>query len=85
MARLNLATAGEIEGDDDVAVAYREAVAMAVKGDFDAAVAALIALLAVQRDWQDDRIRKTLVDIFSVLGDDARLKVWRTKMARVLN
>ncbi len=72
-------------GDDDIAQTYRAAVQAAVGGDFDVAVEGLLAMLPRQRSWQDGAVRKTLVDIFNVLGADERVKAWRTRMARSLN
>lgn len=85
-ARLSLADAasGDV-GDDEVAQAYRAAVQAAVGGDFDVAVDNLLAMLPRQRAWADGAVRRTLVDIFNVLGDDERVKGWRTRMARSLN
>jgi len=82
--RLADAAAGEV-GDDDIAQTYRAAVQAAVGGDFDVAVEGLLAMLPRQRVWQDGAVRKTLVDIFNVLGADERVKAWRTRMARSLN
>ena len=85
-ARLSLADAASATpGEDEVAVSYRAAVAAAAGGDFDTAVEALLVLLPRQRGWQDGAVRKTLVDIFSILGGDERVKAWRTRMARSLN
>ena len=85
-ARLSLADAARATaGEDEVAVSYRAAVAAAAGGDFDNAVEALLALLPGHRSWQDGAVRKTLVDIFSILGEDLRVKAWRTRMARSLN
>ena len=85
-ARLSLADAASATvGEDEVAVAYRAAVRAVAGGDFDQAVEDLLALLPRQRAWQDSAVRKTLVDIFSVLGADERVKGWRTRMARSLN
>lgn len=85
-ARLRLADAATATvGEDEVASAYRAAVKAAVEGDFDKAVEDLLALLPRHRAWQDGAVRKTLVDIFNVLGSDERLKNWRTRMARSLN
>lgn len=85
-ARLSLADAASATvGEDEVAVAYRAAVRAAAGGDFDKAVEDLLALLPRQRAWRDGAVRKTLVDIFSVLGADERVKSWRTRMARSLN
>ena len=85
-ARLSLADAAiVVAGDDEVSCGYRDAVAAAVAGDFDTAVDGLLDLLMRARDWHGGAVRKTLLDIFSVLGADPRLKAWRTRMARTLN
>ncbi|MCB1748436.1 MAG: thioredoxin [Gammaproteobacteria bacterium] len=88
-ARLELAQAGNAAagaGDDDpVAAAYAGAMAQAAAGEHAAAVEALLGLLPAQRDWQDGAVRRALLDIFKVLDGDARLKDWRTRMARSLN
>ena len=39
----------------------------------------------VNRDKFSALIRKTLLDIFNVLGSDPRVRPWRTQMARTLN
>ncbi len=85
-ARLNLADAASATcGDDEVAISYRAAVQAAVGGDFESAVEDLLALLPRQRGWADGAVRKTLLDIFTIVGDDERVKGWRTRMARSLN
>jgi putative thioredoxin len=85
-ARLSLADAvGGDLGDDELATRYRAAVRAAVAGDVDSAVEDLLAMLPRQRAWRDGAVRKTLVDIFNVLGADERVKGWRTRMARSLN
>ena len=68
-----------------MAVSYRAAVQAAVVGDFESAVEDLLTLLPRQRGWADGAVRKTLLDIFNVVGDDERVKGWRTRMARSLN
>ncbi len=84
-ARLHLVDAIEADSDDPLAAAYAAARAAAARDDYEQAVPALLELLARQRDWGDGAIRKTLLDIFSVLGSDPRVKPWRTQMARTLN
>lgn len=84
-ARLSLAADSDIETDDPVAAAFNTARAAAARGDYDQAVPALLALLPRHREWQDGSIRRTLVDIFNVLGADVRVKGWRTQLARTLN
>lgn len=85
-ARLRLAEAAQAApADDEVALAYRAAVDAAARGDFDAAAEGLLALLPRHRAWQDGAVRKTLLDIFNVVGADPRVKVWRTRLARSLN
>jgi putative thioredoxin len=86
VARLRLADAAcDVPEDDPTADAYRSAVAAAAAGEFGRAVDGLMALLPRQRDWRDGLVRKTLVDIFNVLGADQRVKAWRTQLARSLN
>lgn len=85
VARLHLSDAAEPDGDEPMTAAYATARAAAGRGDYDQAVPALLDLLARHRDWQDGAIRKTLLDIFNVLGTDPRVKPWRTQMARTLN
>ena len=84
-ARLSLVAEGEVVADDPISAAFNTARAAAARGDYEQAVPALLALLPRHRDWQDGSIRRTLVDIFSVLGADARVKAWRTQLARTLN
>jgi len=86
VARLRLADAAQdVLGDDPTAAAYRDAVGAAAAGDFDRAVEGLMALLPRQREWRDGVVRRTLVDIFNVLGADQRVKAWRSRLARNLN
>lgn len=86
MARLHLLDAAEsADKDDPLAAAFAAARAAAARGDYDQAVPALLDLLGRHRDWQDGVIRKTLLDIFNVLGGDPRVRPWRTQMARTLN
>lgn len=85
-ARLRLAEAAQAApADDEVALAYRAAVDAAARGDFDTAAEGLLALLPRHRAWQDDAVRKALLDIFNVVGADPRVKGWRTRLARSLN
>lgn len=85
-ARLNLADAARPQAaDDDVTLSYRAAAQAAVVGDYDKAVEDLLALLPRQRSWADGAVRKTLIDIFTLVGNDERVKAWRTRMARSLN
>jgi putative thioredoxin len=85
-AQLELVTAaGDAPTDDPASAAFQAALQAAAQDDFDRAVESLLELLAAHRDWQDGAIRRSLVDIFKVLGDDPRVKAWRTRMARLLN
>lgn len=85
-ARLELVTAAsEAPADDPVSAAFQAALQAAAREDFEHAVEGLLDLLAAHRTWQDGAIRRALVDIFKVLGDDQRVKAWRTRMARLLN
>jgi len=85
-AQLELATAASaMPADDPVSIAFQAALQAAARDDFDGAVDDLLDLLAAHRNWQDGAIRRALVDIFKVLGEDTRVKAWRTRMARLLN
>lgn len=87
VARLNLVTdADAADADDDpLAAAFAAARAAAARGDYDTAVPALLDLLARDRQWRDGLLRTTLIDIFSVLGGDPRVRPWRAQLARTLN
>ena len=85
-ARLSLAdAAAATAGVDEIAVSYRIAVQAAVSDDFETAVEGLLGLLPHQRDWRGGAVRRALLDIFSVLSADERVKGWRTRLARSLN
>jgi len=77
--------AGDAPTDDPASARFQAALQAAARDDFDRAVEDLLELLAAHRDWQDGAIRRALVDIFKVLGEDSRVKAWRTRMARLLN
>ena len=86
-ARLALAeNAKKLIADDEIGQRFREAAKFAVTGEFDEALEILLELIAVHRDWQDGLVRETIVNIFAQMDtDDARLKTYRTRLARTLN
>lgn len=49
---------------------FAQAMRTFVQGDTSATIAQLLTLVATQRHWQDDAARKTLLALFTALGDD---------------
>lgn len=99
-ARLKLAAAGA--GADPAALAARIAAnagdldarlqlahALALAQDYRPALEQLLEIVRRDRKWQDDAARKTLLDLFTLLGGDARyddlVREFRVQLARTLN
>lgn len=49
---------------------FAQAMRTFIQGDTSATIAQLLTLVATQRHWQDDAARKTLLALFTALGDD---------------
>lgn len=49
---------------------FAQAMRTFIHGDTSATIAQLLTLVATQRHWQDDAARKTLLALFTALGDD---------------
>jgi putative thioredoxin len=99
-ARLKIVTAG---GDADPAelraridanaadfdARLRLANALALAHDYRAACEQLMEIVRRDRHWQDQAARKTLLDLFALLGGDARfddlVREFRVMLARTLN
>lgn len=99
-ARLKLVTAG---GDNDPAellsritanpadfdARLRLANTLALAHDYRNACEQLMEIVRQDRHWQDDIARKTLLDLFTLLGSDARfdalVREFRVALARTLN
>lgn len=71
---------------DDVEARFQLSLLQALESDFEAALEGLLELVARFRDWNDAAIHKTIIDIFTLMGDDdQRIKQYRTRLARTLN
>ncbi len=99
-ARLKLAAAGG--GADPVALAARIAAnagdlaarlelahALALTQDYRPALEQLLEIVRRDRKWQDEAARKTMLDLFALLGGNAQhddlLREFRILLARTLN
>ena len=57
-----------------------------VNGDYETAMDNLLEIIRRDRSYKDDAGRKTLVDIFTILGNEGALvKKYRAKLASTLN
>lgn len=99
-ARLKLVIAGA--GADPAALAARIAAnagdldarlqlahALALAHDYRPALEQLLAIVRRDRQWQDEAARKTMLDLFTLLGGDAQyddlVREFRIQLARTLN
>ena len=99
-ARLNLVAAGG--GADPAALAARIAAnaddldaglklaqAQAPAHDYRPALEQLLEIVQRDRNWQDEAARKTMLDLFTLLGGDAQyddlVREFRILLARTLN
>ena len=99
-ARLNLAAAGHnvdpaalkarIEADlDDFDARLQLANALALAQDYRAALEHLLELVRRDRNWQDEAARRTMLDLFTLLGGEPQhddlVREFRIRLARTLN
>jgi putative thioredoxin len=99
-ARLKLVAAGG--GADPTALAARIAAnagdlaarlelahALALAQDYRPALEQLLEIVRRDRDWQDDAARKTMLDLFTLLGANAHfddlVREFRIRLARTLH
>lgn len=83
-ARSGAPLSGRDDGDDAVA-RYRDAALALGEGRTDAALDILIDLVSRDRELDDDGVRKALVGIFALLGDDHELtRRFRPRFASAL-
>lgn len=99
-ARLNLLAAGG--GTDPAALAARVAAnaadldarlqlaqALALAHDYRPALEHLLEIVSRDRNWQDEAARKTMLDLFTLLGSDSKyddlVREFRIQLARTLN
>jgi putative thioredoxin len=65
--------------------ALRQGIAELQAGNVEGAMAALLESVRVQRDYQDDMARKTLLALFTLLGDrDELTRQYRRALERAL-
>lgn len=99
-ARLKLADVGtgadpaalmaRIEANaDDLDARLRLAHTLALAHDYRPALEHLLAIVRRDRKWQDEAARKTMLDLFAMLGADAHyddlVREFRIQLARTLN
>jgi putative thioredoxin len=99
-ARLKLADVGtgadpaalmaRIEANaDDLDARLRLAHTLALAHDYRPALEQLLAIVRRDRKWQDEAARKTMLDLFAMLGADAHyddlVREFRIQLARTLN
>jgi putative thioredoxin len=70
---------------DDLQARYDLAEALSARGDLEAASEQLLAIIARQRDWNDDAARKQLIKIFEAAGPASEIaKQGRRKLSAIL-
>lgn len=70
---------------DNVEARFQRRLRQALENDLEAALDGLLELVARFRDWNDGAIRKAIIDIFTLMGNDnPRIKEYRTRLARTL-
>ena len=99
-ARLKLVAAGagadpaaltaRIEGNaDDLDARLQLANVLALAHDYRPALEQLLAIVRRDRKWQDEAARKTMLDLFTLLGGNAQyddlVREFRVALARTLN
>ena len=99
-ARLKLVAAGagadpaalrvRIEANaDDLDARLQMANALALAHDYRPALEQLLDIVRRNRKWQDDAARKTMLDLFTLLGSEAQyddlVREFRIQLARTLN
>ena len=99
-ARLNLVAAGGgsdpetlaariAANADDLDARLKLAQAQALAHDYRRALEQLLEIVQRDRNWQDDAARKTMLDLFTLLGGDAQyddlIREFRILLARTLN
>jgi len=71
---------------DDLAARYYRSARKALSGCYDEALSGMLNVVQRDRHYGDDAARKTMLDIFTILGsEDPLVKEYRTRLARVLN
>ena len=73
------------DNDDDSEARYQLAIQLVVAGKLEAAMDQLLMLLKKDRQYGDDAARKTLIQIFEMLGNQGELvQRYRSKMSMLL-
>ncbi len=70
---------------DDHEALHQLALRKTVEGDYDAAMELLLELMRKNRDYGDDAARRSLLNVFELLGEDARVNRYRRRMASLLH
>ena len=69
---------------DDLEALLQLALRRVGAGDYDSAVELLLQLMRKDRGFRDDAARQTLMKVFDMLGDDPRVRGYRSRMASLL-
>ncbi|HRH81079.1 MAG TPA: co-chaperone YbbN [Thiobacillaceae bacterium] len=97
LARLNFALAGESSGDeqtlrariaarpDDMETRLQLANLLVAGGRPAAGMDELLEMIRLDRAWNDETARKTMLSVFSVLGGSPLVAEYRRKLASALN
>lgn len=74
-----------LDGDpDDHDALYQLALRRAIAGDYGSAADLLLQLMEKDRGFGDDAARLGLLSLFDLLGEDARVGGYRSRMARLM-
>ncbi len=76
---------GETYSDDPLEAAYLNALRLVVRGNHAAAMDGLLDVLRQEKHYRDDEVRRVMVGIFELLGDENPLtQQYRNELAMVL-
>ena len=70
---------------EDLQARYELAEALSARGDLESACEHLLAIIAKQRDWNEDAARKQLLKVFEAAGPASEIaKQGRRKLSAIL-
>jgi putative thioredoxin len=69
---------------NDVRARYYLSAYQVLAGEFEAALENLFAIMRQDRSFEDDGARKSILHIFTLLGDDPRVSRYRAKLSALL-
>ena len=68
----------------DLQTRHDLAIALTARGDLDQALEELLHIVTVNRDFQDDLGRKTMLQIFPLLKDPEHLRFWQRRLGQAM-